>query len=133
MQGVAAADDGINDRLMAVSAGLLSDLPISFGDHYRFVEIVCCEIVRMPKAVPCLCEVFIREILRRVVVVAGSDRTVARFHPAGILLLHHVAVGTRTGIITEVRIAFRIPECVQTDACRQAQPDARDDQFCQIK
>lgn len=79
VQRVAAADDGVNDRLMAMPAGLFCDLPVAFGDHYGFVKIVRGEIVRMPKSVPGLCEVFVGEILRCVAVVAGSYRTVARF------------------------------------------------------
>lgn len=133
MQSVAAADDGVNDRLMAMPAGLFRDLSVAFSDHYRFVKIIRSEIIRMPKTVPCLRKILIGEILRRMAIVAGSDRTVARFHPAGILLLHHVAIGTRSRVIAQVRIALCIPECIQADACRQPQPDARNDQFCQIK
>jgi hypothetical protein len=114
---------------MAMTARFFSDSQIAARDLYRFVKIIERKIIRMPKAVRRLCRILAKKIVRRVTVVAGCDRFVAGFLPAGILLVHNVAIRARDRVITHVRIAFCINEREQTDTNRGSDRDSDEDKF----
>jgi hypothetical protein len=113
--------------LMASSARLLGDLSVSLRDLDRFVESAEREVVRMPKTVPSLRRILSDHIRRRVAVVTGSYRFMARFQPAIVLVVHYVAVSTGGRIVAQIGCTFAIPERVQTNAHRKAKPNAHYD------
>lgn len=93
---------GFDHLLMTVSTRFLGDLAIVFGYLYRLVKATNCKVIRMPKAIRCLCVVFPEEIMRGVAVVAGRRGVVAGFLPAIELLAHDMAICTRARIVAHV-------------------------------
>ena len=83
----------------------------------------------MPEPVPSFRSVFPYEVVRRVAVVTGSNRLMARLKPAAVLIFHYVAIGTRERVVAHIRIALAVPKCVHADPDRQPQPDADQDEF----
>ncbi len=114
---------------MAEAARFFGHLAVSLGYLDRLVERVGSEIIRMPKTVGGLCVVFADEIMRRVAIVAGRDRMMARLLPAVVLLIHYVAVGTRRWIIAQVGITLRVNERVHADAGGQTDGNSHDREF----
>lgn len=92
----------VHHVLVTIPAGLLRDVAIKFGDPDRFVKAARCEVVRMPESIPRLYGVLAGKIMRRVAIVAGRDRVVARFKPAVVLVVHYVAVCARRGVVAQV-------------------------------
>ena len=83
----------------------------------------------MPEPVPRLGCIFADEIMRRVAIVAGCDRLVARLQPAAVLVFHDVAIRTGERIVAHVRIALAVPERVHAHADRETEPNAENDKF----
>lgn len=83
----------------------------------------------MPEPVPSLGRIFADEIMRRVAIVTGCDRLVARLQPAAVLIFHDVAIRTGERIVAHVRIALTVPERVNTHPDRKAEPNAEHDEF----
>lgn len=121
----AGNSDRLDHRLMAVSARFLSNAAVPLGYLYRFVKGIRRKVIGMPETIRRLRVVFADEVMRRVTIVAGGDRMVARFLPAVKLLVHHVAICTRSGIIAQVGITLRVNERVHAYA--RGQPDSDSD------
>ena len=83
----------------------------------------------MPEPVPSFRSVFPYEVVRRVAVVTRCHRLMARLKPAAVLIFHYVAIGTRERVVAHIRIALAVPECVNTNADRQSQTNADQDEF----
>jgi hypothetical protein len=118
--------------LVAVTARLFRHVAVALGYLYRLMETARGEIIRMPETVRGLCVIFPDEVVRRVAVVAGGDGVMARFLPAVILLVHHVAVGARARIVAQIRVPFSVNKRVRTDPRRQPDSDPDDDPLDQI-
>jgi hypothetical protein len=123
----------MDHRLMARTAGLFGDLPVSLCYLNGFVKAAESEIVGMPKAVPRLCRVFPDHVGRRVTVVAGGDGLVARLLPAVVLVVHYVAVGTRSRVVAKIGSSLPVPKCKQTNPDRQPKSNAHNDQPEQVE
>ena len=59
----------------------------------------------------------------QVTIVARCDRVVAGFRPAGVLIVHDVAVDARLGIVAEIAQPFRVIERVRSQANANADQD----------
>jgi hypothetical protein len=101
--------DGIDNRLVTVTAGILGDAPVAVCDPKRIRISPSREVEGMPETVLRFCRVFADEVVRRVTVVAGSGPMTASL-PGCEVLAHYVAIGARSGIIREIRSAFGIPK-----------------------
>ena len=74
--------DHLHDLMMTLPAGLLGDLAVPGVDLDRFVEVSGRERVRVPEAVHGLGGVLGEMSRRRVAIVAGGHRAMARLQPA---------------------------------------------------
>lgn len=115
--------------LMTITARCFGHLAIAFGYLDRFVKGVRSEIVGVPKPVGSLGVILAEKVVRRMAIVTCCDSLMARFGPAVILLVHHVAIGARLRVIAEIRSTFRVPESINTNACGKADTDAENGQF----
>lgn len=97
-------------------ASLFGHCQIARFDLNWLVKGASGEIKRMPKAIRCFGRILGNEPSRRVAIVASRSEAMRRFQPAIILLVHHVTVRTRSGVIGEVRSAFGIDEGVSANA-----------------
>src|SRR5262245_40208711 len=107
--------DCLNNFLVTVAAGVLSDAPVARLDFYRSGIVACRERERMPEAVVRFYRVFSNDVVRRMAIIAGGDGAVAGFDPCVVMILHHMAVCARSRIVSEVRISFGVDESVATD------------------
>ena len=119
-----AGIDVVDDVLMTFAAGIFRHAPAAFLDLDRVVKIAGGEGERMKEAVLGLREVFGHEAGRRVAIVAGGDRAMARLHPGIEMVLHDVAVGAGLRVVREIRPAVGVDEGVATDSCRQPKQHA---------
>src|SRR5215475_1840044 len=85
--------DGGGDALVAMAAGVLGDLVIELGDLDRVGIPAGGEVEGMPESVVGLDGVLPEDVVRRVAIVAGGGRVMARFEPGIVLGAHDVAVG----------------------------------------
>ena len=104
------AVDVVDDVLMTFAAGVFRDPPAAFLDLDRLVEIARGERERMKKSVLGFSEILGDKPGRRVAIVAGRDRAVARLDPGIEMVLHDVAVGAGVGIVAEIGRALGIDE-----------------------
>src|ERR1044072_2166083 len=86
------AVDCRNDVLMTVAASCFRSFSFPFPDLNRVRESPRGKCQRVKKAVGCLGCIFADQIGRSVTVIATSSRTVPRFQPPVILVLHHMTV-----------------------------------------
>ena len=93
---------------------------IARADLDGFVETARREIEGMPKAIRRLGGVFADQARWRVAIVAGRHRTMRRFQPAVILLVHHMAIGARSRVVSQIRSAFGVNKGVNAHARSQA-------------
>jgi len=120
--------DRFDHRLVAVTACLLSHLTVALCDLDRLVECAGRKIIRMPEAVRRLRVVLANKVVGRMTVVARRDGVMARLLPGVVLLVHHMAVGTRVGVVAHVRIALGIDKRIDTDAGNDAYRYADDNE-----
>jgi hypothetical protein len=111
------AVDGRSDVLVTAAAGVLGHVVVELGDFNSVGIVAAGEVERVPESVISLDRVFSDEVVRRVAVIAGSDRVVARFLPGIVLRLHDMAVSTRGRIVRQVGISLGVDEgiCAETD------------------
>ena len=83
------------------------------------------EVVGMPEAVACFGCVLGYKSRRCVAIVANSDGSMTRLHPAAELLLHDMTIHTRFSVVSHVGITTRVDECVGADTDCQADEDAQ--------
>ena len=94
--------NGLDHRLVAIPARLFRYLTISLGYLYRFVKRARRKVVGMPKTVRRLRVIFADQVMRCMAVVARSNGVMAGLKPPVVLLIHHVTIGTRAGVVAEV-------------------------------
>ena len=117
----------VHDFLMTFPAGFLSDFKAVFGNADVVFEPTGGEVVRMPESVARFRRVLADELRRRVTVVADGGVAMAGFQPSAVLLVHHVAVCARRGIVGHVRIAARVNKRVGPDTDGQSESHAKND------
>ena len=117
----------VSDLRMTMPARVLSHRAAAGLHGNRLMEIAGRESVGMPKTVVRLRPVFTHEVVRRMAIVAGGHRAVARLHPGIIMVLHDMAVRARFRVVREVRSATGVDERVTTNSCRQSKQHPRCD------
>src|SRR6476659_4161125 len=85
--------DSADDLPVAVTTGLLGDIPAVRFDLNIVLVAAGGEEKRMPESVGRLGRILADEVCRSVTAIAGRHRAVRRLEPAVELLLHNVAVG----------------------------------------
>ena len=95
---------------MASPAGILDDPVVKFRDLNGVRVISAGEVERVPESVVGFDRVLSDDVVRRVAVIAGGHRMVARFHPGIVLRPHHVAVRTSGGVVGQVRVPLGVDE-----------------------
>lgn len=110
----------IHNVLVTFDTGMIRRLKISASDLDLIREILRCESERVKKAIDRLRCVLIKKSRRRVAVIAYGHFPVTRFHPALVLISHHVTVGARCRVICQVRCASRVSKREQADADQQS-------------
>jgi hypothetical protein len=119
------AFDGLYDFLVTLAARLFRHLAASWRDVNVVFKPAGREIVRVPETITRFSHVFGHQARWRVAVVAYGNRAMARLHPAAKLVLHHVTIHTRFGVVGHVRITARVDKRVRThtqcDSDRNAQ------------
>lgn len=111
--------NGINNRLVATAAGSLGHFPVIWLNPQWIGKITSGKGYRMPETVLSLCPVLGKRGMRRMAIIAGRNRTVARFRPSIEMLLHDVAVGTCRRVVGKVGPSLGIDECVGNDSNHQ--------------
>jgi len=109
------AVDGLRDVFVAMAASRFGYLVVEVGDPDDVRVVPCSEIERMEESVRSLNRIFADDIVRRVAIVAGRHRMMARLDPCVILRLHDVAICASLRVICEVGVALGVNECIQAD------------------
>lgn len=89
----------IHKILVTMDTSILNNFAITRFDLDRVFEVARRERERMKETVVGFGDPFADRVMREMTIVAGGDVMVARFKPAVILRLHHVAVRTRSGVV----------------------------------
>jgi hypothetical protein len=114
--GGAAADNVVNEAAMAAEAALLEDRRIVRFDHDRFMEVLERESPGMVVPVLRFRKVLRNECVRQVTVHAYRSRMVRPVLPGGELVIHDVAICTRTRVGGEVTQPFTVIKRKEPDA-----------------
>ena len=112
---------------MAITAGLLGDLPAVRLDLNIVLVAADGEEKRMPEAVGRLGRILADKVCRSVAAIAGRHRAVRRLEPAVELLLHNVAVGAGRRIVSQIGPTLGIGKSVGADADGDADYHAEQD------
>jgi hypothetical protein len=123
----------VHGFVMTFSAGFLSDLKTMLGNADVVLEPTGGEVVRMPESIARFRHVLADELRRRVTVVADGGVAMTGFQPCAVLLVHHVAVCARRGIVGHVRIAARVNKRVGPNADGKSERNAEDDSLSKVK
>ena len=118
-----AGIDFVDDVLMTFAAGIFGHAPAALLHLDRIVKVARGEGERMKEAVFGFGEILRNESGRRVAVVAGRDRAMARLHLGVEVIPHDVAVGAGVGIVAEIRVALRVNESEAAEPERGADRD----------
>lgn len=102
LAGVGIPVDGLDDLLVAITAGLLGDGPVGGGNLDRFVEVPGGEGPRMMPPVAGFRPIFPEELVGGVAIVADRYMMMPRFGPGVEMIFHDVAIGAGGGIIGQV-------------------------------
>lgn len=108
--------DRADELRMALPARRLGDSAIHPSDHDWLVEFAGGERERMVRAILRLREILWDQRGGRVAVVARRHGIMRRLQPRIVVRLHNVAVGTRGGVIRQVRSALCVDEGVTANA-----------------
>lgn len=100
---------------VAANAGLLRDFLVAGFGLDRVVVVVQRECHRMEKPIVCFCDQVAGKFVRQMAIVADGDVMMAALLPGIKMVLHHVAVGARLGIVTEVTGSLTVSERERTD------------------
>lgn len=117
--------DSLHDFLVTLAACLFGHLAASRGNVNVVFKPAGREVVRVPETITRFGHVFGHEARRRVAIVAYGNRAMTRLHPAAKLVLHHMTIHTRFGVVGHVGIATRIDEGVRTDTQCDSNPHAQ--------
>ena len=100
---------------VAADASILRDFLVAgFGLDW-VVVVVERECHRMEKTTVCFCDQVAGKFVRQMAIVADGDMMMAALLPGIKMVLHHVAVGTRLGIVTKVTGSLAVSERERTD------------------
>ena len=81
----------------------------------------------MPEAVICLDIIFAEKVVRRVAVITGGDRPMARLDPRIQVFPHDMAVGAGRRVIGQIRPTLGIKKSVAADTKSEAENGAEND------
>ena len=115
--------DRTDDFLMTLAACPLSYFPPMRRNLNVVWEPAGGEVIGMPESVARFRHVLTNKLWRRVTVVANGHRAMARLDPAGILLIHDVAIHACVRIVCHVGIAARVHKRVCADSNSQTKCD----------
>lgn len=106
---------GMYEIAVAADASILRDFLIAGLGLDRVVVVVERECHRMEKPIVCFCNQVAGKFVRQMAIVADGDMMMAALLPGIKMVLHHVAVGTRLGIVTKVTGSLAVSERERTD------------------
>jgi hypothetical protein len=107
--------NSVYDFLMTFPAGFFGDFEPVFGNAYVVFEPTGGEVVRMPESVARLGHILADELRGRVTIVADGGVAMTGLQPRAVLIIHHVAVRARCGIVRQVRISLGVNKRVGPD------------------
>lgn len=116
--------DARDNVLVTLQAGRLGNVEVPPGNLDLIWKMPGRKSERMKKAVDRLRSVLWNQAGRSVTVITNGNLTVARFHPAFILLPHHVAVGAGGRIVRHVRRTLCVTERKEPNSQHHAQQDS---------
>src|SRR5215831_1968426 len=122
--------NGRGNRFVASPAGILDHPVIEFRDLNGVGVISAGEVERVPESVVRFYRVLSDDVVRRVAVIAGGHRMVARFHPGIVLRLHNVAVRTSGRVVGHVRVSLGVDEGVGAKADGDSEDYGRKETDC---
>jgi len=100
---------------MTLATRIFGNAQASTLDLDRFVKLARGKGERMEESMLGFGEILWDKSGRRMTVVAGRDRSMARFDPAIEMVLHDVTVGAGLGIVAQVGCTLRIDKGVASD------------------
>ena len=110
---------------MTFPAGLFSYCKAAWRDVNVVFKPAGREIVRVPESIARFSRILRDKPRRRMAIVADSNCSMTRLHPAAELVLHDMADHTCFSVVSHVRIATRVHEGVGADTNRQADRDSQ--------
>ena len=120
MTADAAPSYAVRDLRVTLQACPLGDGPVS-GCYLDIVfEVTRSEGIGMEEAIYGLGPILWYEPRRSVTVIADSDVTMARLHPAGPLFFHNVTIRACGWIVGQIRTPTSVAEREQGDAAKSA-------------
>ena len=116
--GRVARNDLVNHGFMAAQTIALQNPAVALVDHDRLMKILERERLAVIPAVGSLFDVIHGKRMSQMAIIASGDRMVRPLGPAGVFVVHDVAVGAGRRIITQIAQAVGVVECerTQTDA-----------------
>src|SRR5579884_2556475 len=117
----------LGDVLVTAAAGRFRHSEIKISDADRVRVVSGREVHRMEETVARLYRVFPGYIGRRVAIVAGRGKMMARLHPTVILRAHGVTVRARDGIILQIGITFGVNKGIGAHADKGSEKKRGDD------
>lgn len=113
----------MHDIGMAIDAGILRYSAVARLDLNRFVEVFKGERQRMEETIVGLRNPLAQKIVGQVTVVTDRHMPMARVLPRVVMIVHHVAIGARLGIIAQVACALAVTKREYPDATQNAKHD----------
>lgn len=117
----------MDNFLVAVAARAFSNLLASFLHLDRLVKVACGKRIGVPEAVIRLDIIFAEKVVRRVTVITGGDRPMARLDPRIQVFPHDVAVGAGRRVIGQIRPTLGIKKSVAADTKAEPENDTEND------
>lgn len=117
---------GLDNGGVTTTARSFYDPVIEPGDLNRVRIFSGGEVKRMKETVSSFHRVFADKVVRRVTVIARRHRMMTGLEPTAVLVIHYMAVGTCTGIIEEIRVAFGVNERVAANPDDDADQNQQD-------
>jgi len=118
------AVDRRRDGLVTSPARVLGHLMIELGDLDCVGIPAGGEVERVPESVVGLDGVLSENVVRRVAVVAGGSRVMARLEPCIVLRAHDVAVRAGGWVVGEVGVSLGIDEGEEAEPEEEAERDS---------
>ena len=111
----------MNDVLVAFTAGVLGHAQAARLNLDRIVKLAGGEGKRMKEAVLGFGEILGQKSGRRVTIVAGRDRAMTGFDPTIEMVLHDMAVGARSRVVSQIGCAVGIGKGESAEPCGRAE------------
>src|SRR5262245_40784160 len=96
---LAVAQAIVDQIMVTMTTAIPKHAAVARPDHQRVAIVLQSEPLGVPEPVLGLGIVFVREVVRRVAVVADGDGMVAGLLPAVVVVAHDVAVDARPGVV----------------------------------